>query len=105
MTGLVEFSASFDTELVEPFLHRLADIIEGFDAAKLERVRVQLIKLDTEEEVTLDLPVLNDGREQSLRIHIFKDDEAVYDLYFFAKTDLAAKIQAAAEAFFASHGL
>lgn len=95
---LHEFSTNFDADMVRPFLERVQPLIEsGFGAAEIERVCQLVATLPHDQERTLEFQVRHAGAVTPLQIHVFMDDIASPDIYFFTSAALAQQIDAECE--------
>ena len=92
---VAEFSTNFDSDMVRPFLERIEPLVEsGFASAQVKQVCDVVASLPHDEERDLEYQVRYAGKSGTLRIHVFMDDIAALDIYFFAPPDLTEKIEA-----------
>src|SRR2546426_895042 len=89
---LTEFSTGFDSEMVRPFLERIQPFVEsGFGPAQVEQICQVVATLPHDEERDLEFPIRHAGKRGTLKIHVFMDDIAAPDIYFFSPPDLTEK--------------
>ncbi len=96
---LYEASASFDSDIVEPFLERLNKEKDlGLDVNNLVEFTESV---PHDEEYTKELEVTYRGKVTKLEFHVFKDAPYAPDLYFFTPSEeLATEITSLFEVFF-----
>jgi len=90
--ALGEASTGFDQGEVMPFLQRVANLVEGFDATQARTLSDEIARMPVESERAWNLRVRHRDAEVSLRIHAFMDDVATPDLTFSTTRELAAEI-------------
>lgn len=99
-TKLVEASTNFDQESVQPFLVRVAGLVQsGFDNSEATRLAADIGALELEKSQSWEFSVSFDGKPTPLVIEAFQDDYEAPDLYFFTSKEFAARIEAEMEAF------
>ena len=103
---LTEFSTNFDSDMVRPFLERIQPFIEsGFGPAQIQQVCDVVATLKHDEERDLEFSIRHAGKTGTLRIHIFMDDIASPDIYFFSPPDVTQKIEAEFQRFANERGI
>ena len=103
---LEEASTSFDLQDLQPFLERVARLLDaGFTDREILEIKrlAEVMALDAEE--TLEFPVKYRGRTIPLRITIFMDDLAAPDVYFFTDPGLAQEINREMQQFAEEQGV
>lgn len=106
MPDLVESSMNFDLQHVEPFLQRVARLVDsGFAAPEIAKMKAlaEIMAHDDEQEV--GFKIRYEGKPSELRIRVFMDDIAAPDLYFFSEPSLAEKISTEFERFAEENGM
>ena len=98
--GLAEASMSFDQEGVEPFLKRVAGLVEsGFAASDAKDLSGRIGSLGIEESGAWEFTVSYNGNSTRLVVEAFQDDYDAPDLYFFTSPELAARIDEELQSF------
>lgn len=89
---LSEASTSFDRPAVQPFLVRVTEFVEGFEAEQVRALMKDLGDVRVGSERDWSYTVRHRGAEVPLRIHVWLGSGGDVDLYFFSTPDLADEI-------------
>ena len=94
MSEIHEASMNFDIENVEPFLRRVAQLIDGFGSNEVASVMSDIRRMNVDDEHDWMFAVTYDGRSIPLVLRVFMDDIDAPDLYFFTTSaELASRLQ------------
>jgi hypothetical protein len=99
-----EASMSFESASVEPFLLRVANMVEGFKADDVKALAREIGKLSVDSTLSRSYPVTFRGEHVNLRVEAFMDDVDAPDLYFFASPALARQIDTELKKFASAQG-
>ena len=103
--GLVETSMGFDQEGVQPFLERVAELVEtGFTPLEARRLAQEISALAVEDSRSWEFNVTYNGVPTLLRVDAFQDDYEAPDLSFLTSAPLAARIDAELASFAEEQG-
>jgi len=92
---LVEASMNFDGEMVQPFLERIAPLIDtGFSKAKIEQVVICTEDMEVDQTEKFRFEIIYAGKPSELQIEIFMDDVDAPDISFYAEPKLSKIIEA-----------
>jgi hypothetical protein len=103
--GLAEASMGFDQDSVEPFLLKLAGMLDrGFTGAEARQLASQIasIPVDTSRSWTYSVSYL--GRPTPLVIGAYQDDYEAPNLHFYSSESVTSSISHALETFSEEQG-
>jgi hypothetical protein len=88
-----ETSTNFDLEQVQPFLVQIATLVDsGLGLPEIDGVMKKVKKLKPDQSCYFTFSVVLDGIASPLRIRVFMDDVDAPDIYFYACSKLASRI-------------
>ncbi len=93
LTESRETSTNFDLEEVQPFLKRIAALVDsGFGPSEIDGLMKKAKKLKPDQSCYFTFLVVSDGTASPLRIRVFMDDVDAPDIYLYASKKLANQI-------------
>ena len=90
---LQESSMNFDIDTLQPFLERVANLIqEGFGEKEIANIMTSVKNMEPDEENNFNFEILYQQKKTPFIINVFMDDIDAPDVFFFSPADLANQI-------------
>ncbi len=97
---LTEASTAFDLGNLEPFLHRVSNLVDsGFGEPEISELMTEVSAMAVDTERKWRYTVIHAGQSTPLEVHVFMDDFEAPDVAFFTSKVLAEAISRKMDSF------